>query len=59
MSTANLPSNFVNKQPHRLHCFYNKRSTFLHGEEGEDTAVAFGQAVSGLRMTQLTTAGDP
>ncbi|TXT15702.1 hypothetical protein VHUM_00205 [Vanrija humicola] len=35
--------NFVNKQPHRLHCFYNKRSTFVHGEEGEDATPALGQ----------------
>ncbi|WWC69525.1 uncharacterized protein I206_103467 [Kwoniella pini CBS 10737] len=35
--------NFVNKQPHRLHCFYNKRSTFVHGEEGEESTVALGQ----------------
>lgn len=40
-----LRSNFVNKQPHRLHCFYNKRSTFVHGEEGEDAQVAAGQQV--------------
>ncbi|KAK1924793.1 hypothetical protein DB88DRAFT_486894 [Papiliotrema laurentii] len=36
--------NFVNKQPHRLHCFYNKRSTFIHGEEGDDAQPALGQA---------------
>ncbi|KAK8869873.1 hypothetical protein IAR55_000441 [Kwoniella newhampshirensis] len=35
--------NFVNKQPHRLHCFYNKRSTFIHGEEGEEAPIALGQ----------------
>ncbi|WVQ70165.1 uncharacterized protein L199_008390 [Kwoniella botswanensis] len=35
--------NFVNKQPHRLHCFYNKRSTFIHGEEGEESQIALGQ----------------
>ncbi|WWD15851.1 hypothetical protein CI109_100275 [Kwoniella shandongensis] len=35
--------NFVNKQPHRLHCFYNKRSTFIHGEEGEEAQIALGQ----------------
>lgn len=40
-------SNFVNSQPHRLHCFYNKRSTFIHGEEGEDVTPAFGQQVRG------------
>jgi len=40
-----MTSNFVNKQPHRLHCFYNKRSTFIHGEEGEDSSPALGQQV--------------
>lgn len=43
---ADIISNFVNKQPHRLHCFYNKQSTFLHGEEGEDAVLALGQSVS-------------
>lgn len=38
-------SNFVNKQPHRLHCFYNKRSTFIHGEEGDEANPALGQQV--------------
>jgi hypothetical protein len=38
----------MNKQPHRLHCFYNKRSTFIHGEEGEEAQVALGQQVSFL-----------
>jgi hypothetical protein len=38
-------SNFVNKQPHRLHCFYGKQSTFVHGEEGEEVAPALGQQV--------------
>lgn len=41
-----MHSNFVNKQPHRLHCFYNKRSTFIHGEEGDDATPALGQQVS-------------
>ena len=27
---------FVNKQPNRLHCFYTKASTIIHGVEGED-----------------------
>ncbi|KAG8902007.1 hypothetical protein FRB99_004972 [Tulasnella sp. 403] len=34
---------FVNKQPHRLHCFYTKNSTFSHGTEGEDTKPCYGQ----------------
>jgi hypothetical protein len=36
---------FVNKHPNRLHCFYTKASTFLHGTEGEDLIVAHGQQV--------------
>lgn len=34
---------FVNKQPHRLHCFYTKNSTYLHGVEGEDLTACHGQ----------------
>lgn len=34
---------FVNKQPHRLHCFYTKNSTYIHGVEGEDSAACHGQ----------------
>jgi len=37
---------FVNKEPHRLHCFYNKNSTFIHGNEGEDVKPCFGQQVT-------------
>ncbi|KAG0062544.1 hypothetical protein BGZ90_003043, partial [Linnemannia elongata] len=28
---------FLNKEPSRLHCFYNKQSTMSHGIQGEDT----------------------
>ncbi|KAG9032675.1 hypothetical protein FRB95_001103 [Tulasnella sp. JGI-2019a] len=34
---------FVNKQPHRLHCFYTKNSTFINGTEGEDGKACYGQ----------------
>ena len=37
---------FVNKHPNRLHCFYTKASTFIHGTEGEDGKPCFGQQVS-------------
>jgi len=37
---------FVNKEPHRLHCFYSKNSTFIHGTEGEDVKSYFGQQVT-------------
>lgn len=36
---------FVNKQPDRLHCFYTKKSTFIHGTEGEDVNPCHGQQV--------------
>ena len=36
---------FVNKQPNRLHCFYTKSSTFIHGTEGEDGKPCYGQQV--------------
>lgn len=36
---------FVNKQPDRLHCFYTKTSTFIHGTEGEDGKPCYGQQV--------------
>jgi hypothetical protein len=37
---------FVNKHPNRLHCFYTKASTFIHGTEGDDVQTAHGQQVS-------------
>ena len=36
---------FVNKHPNRLHCFYTKQSTFIHGTEGEECKPCFGQHV--------------
>lgn len=39
---------FVNKEPHRLHCFYSKTSTFVHGTEGEDVKSCHGQQVTNL-----------
>jgi hypothetical protein len=36
---------YVNKQPNRLHCFYTKTSTFIHGTEGEELKPCFGQQV--------------
>jgi hypothetical protein len=35
----------LNKQPNRLHCFYTKASTFIHGVEGEDGKPCHGQLV--------------
>lgn len=37
---------FLNHNPQRLHCFYNKRSTLIHGTEQEETKACFGQQVS-------------
>lgn len=36
---------FVNQQPNRLHCFYTKASTFVHGTEGENVTPCYGQQV--------------
>ena len=44
---------FVNKQPNRLHCFYTKSSTFIHGTEGEDGKPCYGQQV------RISTRSDP
>ncbi|RXW13964.1 hypothetical protein EST38_g11893, partial [Candolleomyces aberdarensis] len=44
---------FVNKEPHRLHCFYNKSSTFIHGTEGEDSQACFGQQEIHKKITSI------
>lgn len=44
---------FVNKQPERLHCFYTKKSTFIHGTEGEDEQPACCQAEIHAKITSL------
>lgn len=41
---------FVNKQPNRLHCFYTKASTFIHGTEGEDGKPCYGQQVRFIHL---------
>lgn len=41
---------FVNKQPDRLHCFYTKTSTFIHGTEGEEGKPCYGQLVCILHI---------
>lgn len=40
----------LNKEPSRLHCFYNKQSTMSHGIQGEDPRVCRGQQASPLNM---------
>lgn len=44
---------FVNKHPGRLHCFYTKTSTFIHGTEGEEGKPCYGQAVSTILKSLL------
>ncbi|KAF8258780.1 hypothetical protein EI94DRAFT_1691174 [Lactarius quietus] len=44
---------FVNKSPHRLHCFYNKTSTFIHGTEGEDGTPCYGQQEIHNKITSI------
>ncbi|KAI0703750.1 hypothetical protein BC835DRAFT_1403998 [Cytidiella melzeri] len=44
---------FVNKQPNRLHCFYTKASTFIHGTEGEDGKPCYGQQEIHARITSI------
>ncbi|KAH7887068.1 hypothetical protein F5I97DRAFT_1927330 [Phlebopus sp. FC_14] len=44
---------FVNKHPHRLHCFYTKTSTFIHGTEGEDVKPCFGQQEIHNKITSI------
>ncbi|EPT00609.1 hypothetical protein FOMPIDRAFT_1060333 [Fomitopsis schrenkii] len=44
---------FVNKQPNRLHCFYTKASTFVHGLEGEDTKPCYGQQEIHNKITSI------
>ena len=36
---------FLNRDPNKLHCFYNKKSTFLHGHEGDSAKTCVGQTV--------------
>jgi hypothetical protein len=45
----------VNKSPQRLHCFYNKTSTFIHGTEGEDGTPCYGQQVGIFARPFLST----
>ena len=37
---------FLNNDPNKLHCFYTKKSTLVHGTESEETPLCFGQQVS-------------
>ncbi|KAJ7892878.1 hypothetical protein B0H14DRAFT_3081451 [Mycena olivaceomarginata] len=44
---------FVNKQPDRLHQFYTKKSTFIHGTEGDDGKPCLGQQEIHQRITSI------
>ncbi|KAJ7185651.1 hypothetical protein C8R46DRAFT_1172266 [Mycena filopes] len=44
---------FVNKQPDRLHQFYTKKSTFIHGTEGDDGKPCLGQQEIHQRITAM------
>ncbi|KAF7763552.1 hypothetical protein Agabi119p4_8089 [Agaricus bisporus var. burnettii] len=44
---------FVNKQPNRLHCFYTKSSTFVHGNEGEESKPCYGQHEIHEKITSI------
>lgn len=37
---------FLNNDPNKLHCFYTKKSTLVHGTEQEESSLCFGQQVS-------------
>ncbi|KAJ3328417.1 hypothetical protein HDU76_010012, partial [Blyttiomyces sp. JEL0837] len=44
---------FLNKEPHKLHCFYNSKSSFIHGTEGESPETQHGQKEIHNRIMQL------
>ncbi|KAF8627350.1 hypothetical protein AX15_004420 [Amanita polypyramis BW_CC] len=44
---------FVNKHPNRLHCFYTKQSTFIHGTEGEESKPCYGQHEIHQKITSI------
>ncbi|KAF8186991.1 hypothetical protein K438DRAFT_1919867 [Mycena galopus ATCC 62051] len=44
---------FLNKQPDRLHQFYTKKSTFIHGTEGDEGKACLGQQEIHQRITAI------
>ncbi|RKO93948.1 hypothetical protein BDK51DRAFT_18648, partial [Blyttiomyces helicus] len=45
---------FLNREPSKLHCFYNKKSCFSHGHEGENNVkLCHGQAEIHNRIIEL------
>ncbi|KAI7829604.1 hypothetical protein BC939DRAFT_441212 [Gamsiella multidivaricata] len=44
---------FLNKEPSRLHCFYNKQSTMSHGIQGEEPHICHGQQSIHAKILEL------
>ncbi|SPO22265.1 related to Ras-GTPase-activating protein binding protein 2 [Ustilago trichophora] len=44
---------FLNQNPGRLHCFFTKKSTMIHGTEQEETTPCFGQQQIHDKITSL------
>ncbi|CCJ29159.1 unnamed protein product [Pneumocystis jirovecii] len=44
---------FLNREPGRLHCFYTKRSTLIHGNEGENVNPCSGQQEIHKKIIEL------
>ena len=44
---------FLNQNPGRLHCFFTKKSTMVHGVEQEETSPCFGQQQIHDKITSL------
>ncbi|OZJ05829.1 hypothetical protein BZG36_00940 [Bifiguratus adelaidae] len=44
---------FLNKDPKRLHCFYSKKSTMIHGVEGEQVKTCHGQTEIHKKIVEL------
>jgi hypothetical protein len=42
----------LNKEPQKLHLFYNSKSSFIHGTEGETLETQEGQKVGTLAHTK-------
>ncbi|KAG4304613.1 hypothetical protein PORY_002006 [Pneumocystis oryctolagi] len=44
---------FLNREPGRLHCFYTKKSTLIHGNEGENVKSCSGQQEIHKKILEL------
>ncbi|KAL1917246.1 uncharacterized protein VTP21DRAFT_4902 [Calcarisporiella thermophila] len=45
---------FVNREPERLHCFYSKKSSMIHGTEGESVEQCQGQQEIHKKIIELS-----